>query len=102
MDKKNDNYWFNEILRIEKENPYSKRHPDNEKDVTFSNSNTEEQLDDYFMINDRFEYLRFVRNHKTELSDNSYLWLIDDIPSNVVEEYRVTLEDLENLEKEAV
>ena len=47
MDKKNDLHWFNEILRIEKEQPFAHRTPDNERDLSFTNSLTEEQVDDY-------------------------------------------------------
>ena len=99
MDNKNDEYWFNEILRIEREEPIEQRSPDNKKDISFSNSFTEERIDDYFAIEDRFEYLRFIRSRKNELSESSYLWLIEDIPNYVIENYRVTLEDLEELEK---
>lgn len=101
MDKRNDFRWFNEILRIEKEEPFAQRKPDNERDLSFSNSRTEAQIDDYFAIDDRLEYLRFVRSHKDELSDDSYQWLFEDIPNLVVEEWRVTSEDLEKSEREA-
>ena len=101
MDKKNDLHWFNEILRIEKEQPLAHRTPDNERDLSFTNSLTEEQIDDYFMVDDRMEYLRFVRSHREEFSEDSYLWLFEDIPNLVIEEHRVAPEDLEKSEREA-
>ncbi|MDE7139974.1 MAG: hypothetical protein K2O09_04355 [Treponemataceae bacterium] len=101
MDRKNDSRWFNEMLRIEKEQPFAQRKPDDERDLSFSNALTETQIDDYFAIDDRLEYLRFVRSHKDELSDDSYQWLFEDIPNLVVEEWRVTSEDLEKFEREA-
>ena len=89
-ERQGDNYWFNEILRIEKENPYSLRTPDNEHDINCTNSRTEEQVDDYFAIDDRRAYLAFIKNHKTELSKESFLWLYEDLPCYVDEEFRMT------------
>lgn len=100
MDRKNDLYWFNEILHIEKKQPYSERKPDNEHELNFTNSFTEEQVDDYFMITDRIEYLRFIRSHKGELSESSYLWLVEDLPNLVMEEHRVSFANLEKSEQE--
>lgn len=34
MDKKNDSRWLEEILRIEKEQPFAQRKPDDERRVT--------------------------------------------------------------------
>ncbi|MDE5775798.1 MAG: hypothetical protein K2H67_02845 [Treponemataceae bacterium] len=51
MDRKNDSRWFNEILRIEKEQPFAQRKPDDERDLSFSNALTETQIDDYFAYN---------------------------------------------------
>ena len=88
-EKQDDNYWFNEILRIEKENPYSLRTPDDERDLSFTNSLTEEQTDDYYMIHDREKYLDFIESQRENLSADSFEWLYRDLPSTVVEEYRV-------------
>ena len=101
MDRKNDWHWFSEILRIEKELPVGQRKLDNEKNLSFSNSFTEEQIDDYFMIRDRLEYLRFIRNHKDEVSEVSYLWLIEDIPNCVIEKNRVKIDNFKKQKIEA-
>lgn len=100
MDKKNDLHWFNEILRIEKEHPFLERTPDNEHNLNCINSFTEEQVDDYFMIGNRREYLLFIRSRKDELSESSYLWLFEDLPNHVAEEYCFTSEDLKKSERE--
>lgn len=94
MDKIEDEKWFNEILRIEQQNP-KKNRKNPLKSPGENDEYTEEQLDDYFMIFDRIEYLKFIKNHKEMLSKESYQWLYEDLPFCVDEQNRVTYEDLE-------
>lgn len=95
----NDRNWFVKIIETEKSHPKSTRvFPQNSP--LENDSFTDEQIDDYFMISDRLEYLRFIKSHKNELSKESFLWLYEDLPFCVNKEYRVTYEDLEKREKE--
>lgn len=94
MDKTEDEKWFNEILRIEQQNPKKNRKIPL-KSPGENDEYTEEQLDDYFMIFDRMEYLKFIKNHKEMLSKKSYQRLYEDLPFCVDEQNRVTYEDLE-------
>ena len=50
MDRKNDSRWFNEMLRIEKEQPFAQRKPDDERDLSFSNALTEMFAEEIYNI----------------------------------------------------
>lgn len=85
--EKNDEHWFNEIFRIEKECPKINRVVPPTL-LLGSDELSEEQVDDYFMISDRTAYKNFVKKHENELSHDSFLWLFEDIPAFVDEKYR--------------